>query len=152
MPIIDPDFISYGAEKSVISDNILQLVVAAALVDIDNRVLICKRPPGKSMAGLWEFPGGKVASGELPEASLARELKEELGIDVTQSCLAPLTFASHRYERFHLLMPLYLCRVWKGDLRPLEGQELKWARPSRLIEYPMPEADIPLLPILRDFL
>ena len=128
------------------------LVVAAALVDIDNRVLIAKRPAGKAMAGLWEFPGGKVADGELPEAAIIRELKEELDIDVTTSCLAPLTFASHSYDDFHLLMPLYVCRVWQGDIRATEGQTLKWVRPTRLTDYPMPPADEPLVAIIRDYL
>lgn len=128
------------------------LVVAVALVDIDNRVLIAKRPEGKAMAGLWEFPGGKLHEGELPEAALVRELKEELAIDITESCLAPLSFASHVYDDFHLLMPLYACRVWKGTIRALEGQELKWVRPARLADYPMPPADKPLIAMLRDFL
>ncbi len=127
-------------------------VVAVALVDIDNRVLIAQRPEGKSMSGLWEFPGGKVDAGELPETALVRELKEELDIDITESCLAPLTFASHVYEDFHLLMPLYACRMWKGDVAPMEGQQIKWVRPVRLADYPMPPADIPLVALLRDFL
>ena len=104
------------------------------------------------MAGLWEFPGGKVDAGELPETALVRELKEELGIDITESCLAPLTFASHVYDDFHLLMPLYACRMWKGDVTPMEGQNIKWVRPVRLADYPMPPADIPLVALLRDFL
>ncbi len=128
------------------------LVVAVALVDTDNRVLIAQRPEGKSMAGLWEFPGGKVDPGELPETALVRELKEELDIDITESCLAPLTFASHAYDDFHLLMPLYACRVWQGELHAMEGQTLKWVRPLRLSDYPMPPADIPLVAMLRDFL
>ena len=128
------------------------LVVAVALVDIDNRVLIAKRPAGKTMAGLWEFPGGKVGEGERPEAALIRELNEELGIDITESCLAPLTFASHCYDDFHLLMPVYACRVWKGTPEAREGQELKWVRPTRLNDYPMPPADVPLIAMLRDFL
>jgi len=128
------------------------LVVAVALVDVDNRVLIARRPEGKRMAGLWEFPGGKVLEGELPESALVRELREELAIDITESCLAPLTFASHLYEDFHLLMPLYACRVWKGILTPREGQELKWVRPVRLVDYEMPPADKPLIALLRDFL
>jgi 8-oxo-dGTP diphosphatase len=130
----------------------LVLVAAVALVDRDGRVLLAQRPEGKSMAGLWEFPGGKVAAGESPEAALIRELKEEIGIDVTAACLAPLTFASHRYEAFHLLMPLYVCRKWQGIARPLEGQALKWVRPDRLEDYPMPPADEPLLTPLRDLL
>jgi 8-oxo-dGTP diphosphatase len=123
-----------------------------ALVDVDGRVLIAQRPEGKTMAGLWEFPGGKVHDGETPESALIRELKEELDIDVTASCLAPFTFASHRYDDFHLLMPLYLCRKWKGTVHPLEGQALKWVRPGRLREYAMPPADEPLVAMLRDFL
>ena len=128
------------------------LVVAVALVDIDGRVLIAKRPKGKKMEGLWEFPGGKVESGELPESALVRELHEEIGIDITESCLAPLTFTSHVYEDFHLLMPLYICRVWKGLITPLEGQELKWVRPIRLGDYDMLPADAPLVATLRDLL
>ncbi len=128
------------------------LVAAAALVDVDNRVLIAERPAGKSMAGLWEFPGGKVADGETPEAALRRELAEELSIDVCETCLAPFTFASHSYPEFHLLMPLYLCRNWDGDIIPREGQRIKWVRASRLKEYPMPPADLPLIPMLRDLL
>lgn len=128
------------------------LVVAAALVDVDNRVLIAQRPPGKSMAGLWEFPGGKLIDGEMPEQALVRELREELDIEVCDTCLAPFTFASHTYEKFHLMMPLYLCRNWEGDITAREGQTLKWVRASRLAEYPMPPADIPLIPMLRDLL
>jgi len=128
------------------------LVVAVALVDADGRVLLAQRPEGKSMAGLWEFPGGKVDAGETPEAALIRELREELGIDVTASCLAPLTFASHRYEQFHLLMPLYICRRWQGTVTPHEGQALAWVRPPRLADYAMPPADKPLVAMLRDLL
>ena len=128
------------------------LVAAVALVDVDGRVLIARRPEGKAMAGLWEFPGGKVGAGETPEEALIRELEEELGIDVTENCLAPFTFASHAYDRFHLLMPLYVCRVWEGSVRPLEGQALKWVRPVRLSDYPMPPADRPLVAMLRDLL
>ncbi|MCT8971474.1 (deoxy)nucleoside triphosphate pyrophosphohydrolase [Microbaculum marinisediminis] len=130
----------------------LVLVAAVALVDVDGRVLIARRPMGKPMEGLWEFPGGKVEPGETPEDALTRELEEELGITVHDSCLAPLTFASHGYESFHLLMPLFVCRRWKGDVRPLEGQELAWVRPLRLGDYPMPPADLPLVPMLRDLL
>jgi 8-oxo-dGTP diphosphatase len=128
------------------------LVSAVALIDSDGRVLLAQRPEGKSMAGLWEFPGGKVEPGESPEAALIRELKEELGIDTWQSCLAPLTFASHAYPEFHLLMPLFACRKWQGVATPREGQTLAWVRPSALREYPMPPADVPLIPILRDWL
>ena len=127
-------------------------VVAVALVDPDGRVLLAQRPPGKSMAGLWEFPGGKIHPGESPEAALIRELKEEIDIDVTEACLAPFTFASHRYESFHLLMPLYVCRRWKGALRPREGQTLAWVRPEKLGQYPMPPADKPLVAMLQDLL
>ena len=130
----------------------LLLVTAAALVDVDNRVLIAERPAGKAMAGLWEFPGGKVGEGETPEAALVRELKEELSIDVCETCVAPFTFASHTYEAFHLLMPLYLCRRWEGEITPREGQRIKWVRASRLRDYPMPPADLPLIPMLRDLL
>ena len=130
----------------------LLLVAAAALVDRDNRVLITQRPAGKSMAGLWEFPGGKVSDGETPEAALVRELREELQIEVCEPCLAPFTFASHNYEAFHLLMPLYLCRTWEGQITPAEGQGVKWVRASRLGDYPMPPADLPLIPMLRDLL
>lgn len=130
----------------------LLLVAACALVDTDGRVLIAQRPPGKSMAGLWEFPGGKVEHGEAPEATLIRELKEELGIDTSASCLAPLTFASHAYADFHLLMPLYVCRRWQGIPRALEGQALKWVRPRDLRDYSMPPADLPLIPALTDLL
>ena len=130
----------------------LLLVVAVALVDADNRVLLTQRPEGKELAGLWEFPGGKLDPGERPEEALIRELKEELAIDVREPCLAPLTFASHAYERFHLLMPLYICRRWEGSVRPLEGQAMAWVRPARLRDYPMPPADEPLLPALMDLL
>jgi 8-oxo-dGTP diphosphatase len=132
--------------------NSILLVAAAALVDRDNRVLIAQRPPGRSMAGLWEFPGGKVGEGETPEAALVRELREELGIEVCDTCLAPFTFASHAYPAFHLLMPLYLCRNWEGDVTPREGQTLRWIRAGRLKDFPMPPADIPLIPMLRDLL
>ncbi|MBB3711404.1 8-oxo-dGTP diphosphatase [Limimaricola variabilis] len=128
------------------------LVSAVALIDADGRVLLAQRPEGKSMAGLWEFPGGKVEPGETPEAALIRELHEELGIDTQESCLAPLTFASHAYESFHLLMPLFACRRWQGVVRGRENQALEWVRPNRLREYPMPPADLPLIPVLRDWL
>lgn len=124
------------------------LVVAAALIDEDNRVLIAQRPEGKALAGLWEFPGGKVDAGERPEDSLIRELHEELGITVKEACLAPLTFASYAYPDFHLLMPLYVCRRWDGFARSREGQALKWVRPQELRQYPMPPADEPLIPPL----
>ena len=130
----------------------ITLVVACALVDEDNRVLIARRPEGRHMAGLWEFPGGKIEPGELPEQALIRELSEELGIDVTQSCLAPLTFASHAYDEFHLLMPLYVCRQWDGEVEALDGQQLAWVRPNRLSDYDMPPADEPLKAALRDLL
>ena len=128
------------------------LVSAVALIDADGRVLLSQRPEGKTMAGLWEFPGGKVESGETPEAALIRELHEELGIDTWKSCLAPLTFASHSYDAFHLLMPLFACRKWEGQPISRENQRLAWVRPSNLKEYPMPPADVPLIPILRDWL
>ena len=128
------------------------LVSAVALIDPDGRVLLAQRPKGKSLAGLWEFPGGKVEPGETPEAALIRELKEELDIDTWSSCLAPLTFASHSYEDFHLLMPLFACRKWQGTVRSLEGQQLAWVKPNHLRDYPMPPADLPLIPILRDWL
>jgi 8-oxo-dGTP diphosphatase len=124
------------------------LVAACALIDTDARVLIAERPASRSMAGLWEFPGGKVEAGETPEATLVRELKEELGIVVKDECLAPLTFASHSYADFHLLMPLYVCRRWEGIARAQEGQRLAWVRPNRLRDYPMPPADLPLIPHL----
>ncbi|AJE44976.1 8-oxo-dGTP diphosphatase MutT [Celeribacter indicus] len=130
----------------------LVLVSAVALIDIEGRVLLAQRPEGKAMAGLWEFPGGKVEPGETPEAALVRELHEELGIETWNSCLAPLTFASHSYDDFHLMMPLFACRRWNGIPSPREGQVLKWAKASELRDYPMPPADIPLIPILRDLL
>lgn len=128
------------------------LVAACAMIDADGRVLICQRPKGKQLAGLWEFPGGKVEKGETPEACLIRELKEELGVTVTQPCLAPFVFASHAYETFHLLMPLYLCRRWEGFVEAREHEALAWVKPNKLADYPMPPADIPLIAYLRDFL
>lgn len=128
------------------------LVSAVALIDIDGRVLLAQRPEGKSMAGLWEFPGGKVEPGESPEDALIRELDEELGIDTWTSCLAPLSFASHRYDDFHLVMPLFACRKWHGQPQSREGQALKWVRPRDMKGYPMPPADLPLIPVLRDWL
>ena len=130
----------------------LLVVVAAALVDADGRVLVSQRPEGRSLAGLWEFPGGKVEAGERPEAALIRELAEELGIAVAEACLAPLTFASHAYPDMHLLMPLYICRRWEGIAQPREGQALKWLRPRDLRSVPMPPADAPLIPALVDLL
>jgi 8-oxo-dGTP diphosphatase len=128
------------------------LVSAVALVDADDRVLLARRPAGKPMAGLWEFPGGKLHEGETPEAALIRELREELAIDTVESCLAPIAFASHTYDDFHLLMPLFVCRVWHGMPQPREGQELAWVRPRDMNKYPMPPADTPLVAMLRDVL
>lgn len=130
----------------------LVLVVAVALVDRDGRILVSQRPPGKQLAGLWEFPGGKVEPGERPEATLIRELAEEIDVTVEEPCLAPLTFASHAYDDFHLLMPLYVCRRWSGTPRPMEGQALKWVRPGALRDLAMPPADEPLIPFLVDLL
>ncbi len=130
----------------------LLLVVAVALIDEDGRVLLSQRPEGRSLAGLWEFPGGKVEAGETPEAALIREVREELAIELRAACIAPLTFASHTYETFHLLMPLFVCRRWEGEIIAQEGQQLAWVRASRLRDYPMPPADIPLIPILQDWL
>jgi 8-oxo-dGTP diphosphatase len=136
-----------------ISENVKVVWAAAvALIDSDGRVLLAQRPVGKHLAGLWEFPGGKIEAGETPERALVRELKEELGIDISASCLAPLTFASHAYETFHLMMPLYACRVWQGHVTAKEGQNLAWAYPKDFDKYPMPPADIPLGPILRELL
>ena len=128
------------------------LVAACALIDRDGRVLLTRRPEGKPMAGLWEFPGGKLHPGETPEEAVIRELREELGIDIASNCLAAFAFASHRYPKFHLLMPLFLCRRWSGRPEGLEGQKLAWVRPDKLADYPMPPADKPLIPLLRDFL
>jgi 8-oxo-dGTP diphosphatase len=130
----------------------LVLVAAVALIDGDNRVLIAQRPNGKSMAGLWEFPGGKIEPGETPEEALVRELREELGIEVCLTCLAPFSFASHAYEKFHLVMPLFICRTWEGEIAPREGQAIKWVRALDLSSYAMPPADLPLIPWLRDLL
>jgi 8-oxo-dGTP diphosphatase len=130
----------------------LLLVAAAALIDTDGRILLAQRPPGKDMAGLWEFPGGKLQAGETPEAALVRELHEELGIETGHSCLAPFAFASHSYGTFHLLMPLYLCRIWRGIVTAREHQALAWVGPERLAGYPMPAADRPLVAMLRDLL
>ncbi|HVC63590.1 MAG TPA: bifunctional GNAT family N-acetyltransferase/(deoxy)nucleoside triphosphate pyrophosphohydrolase [Acetobacteraceae bacterium] len=141
-----------GAASSEPGTRPMLLVAACALIDSDGRVLLARRPEGKTMAGLWEFPGGKLHPGETPEVALIRELKEELGIDVSAACLAPFAFASHAYERFHLLMPLYLCRRWKGLAMPRENQTLKWVRPDRLPDYDVPPADKPLIAMLRDFL
>ncbi len=137
---------SHNTEKPVVQ------VSAVALVDRDGRVLIAQRPPGKSMSGLWEFPGGKIEPGETPEAALVREMKEELGITIKPACLYPLTFASHAYEDFHLFMPLFVCRVWEGFVTGKEGQELKWVPPTSLNDYPMPPADKPLIAMLWNFL
>jgi 8-oxo-dGTP diphosphatase len=130
----------------------LVLVAALALIDEDGRVLLTQRPEGKPMAGLWEFPGGKVEPGETPETALIREIREELGIALRAPCIAPLTFASHSYETFHLLMPLFVCRRWEGDVEPQEGQQIAWVRAAKLRDYPMPAADLPLIPILQDWL
>jgi len=142
----------HGAASEGAPATRIVLVAACALVDLEGRVLIARRPEGKALAGLWEFPGGKVAEGETPEVALIRELHEELGIDVAASCLAPFTFASHAYEAFHLLMPLFVCRRWKGVPQGREGQALAWVTPNRMREYPMPPADVPLIPLLRDLL
>jgi len=145
-PQLDPPPLAGEKAKPIV------LVAAVALIDADGRVLIAERPAGKHLAGMWEFPGGKVQQGETPEAALVRELAEELGIDVHESCLAPFTFASYAYPEFHLLMPLYVCRKWTGIVVPREGQRLKWVRPQQLAEYPMPPADKPLVAMLRDLL
>lgn len=134
------------------SDTKVVWVSAVALIDRDGRVLLAQRPAGKEMAGLWEFPGGKIEAGETPERALVRELKEELGIDIVSSCLAPLTFASHAYEKFHLMMALYVCRVWSGDVSPRENQKLSWVYSKELNQYPMPPADIPLIPAIQDLI
>jgi 8-oxo-dGTP diphosphatase len=141
-----------GTQTSAVTGRPLVVVVACALIDADGRVLIARRPPEKQMGGLWEFPGGKVLDDELPEEALIRELHEELGINVIQACLAPLTFASYSYENFHLLMPLYVCRRWNETVTAKEGQELKWVRPRDLRQYPLVPADVPLIPYLIDML
>ena len=133
-------------------DKPVVFVVAVALIDVDGRILLAQRPPGKKMAGLWEFPGGKVDVGETPETALVRELREELDIDTRRSCLAPLTFASHAYDDFHLLMPLYACRRWQGEVTKREHAELAWVRPVRLGDYPMPPADAPLVAMIQDII
>jgi 8-oxo-dGTP diphosphatase len=142
----------HAEERPQVASRSIVLVAAVALVDTDGRVLLAERPPGKHLAGMWEFPGGKVHDGETPEAALIRELHEELGIDVHESCLAPFTFASYAYPEFHLLMPLYVCRKWQGIATAQEGQRLKWVRPAQLADYPMPPADKPLVAMLRDLL
>jgi 8-oxo-dGTP diphosphatase len=153
MPITGPDPGCLQAEARTLERPLpLLLVAAVALIDIDGRVLLAQRPEGKHLAGLWEFPGGKVHAGETPEAAVVRELREELAVDITESCLAPFAFASHAYDDFQLLMPLYVCRVWKGTPTPLEGQVLKWIRPMAMTSLPMPPADAPLVAMLRDYL
>lgn len=137
---------------SVLVDRPILIVVACALIDPDNKILLAKRPEGKQLAGLWEFPGGKLEENETPEEALVRELKEELDIQVQPPCLAPFSFASHTYERFHLLMPVYLCRKWQGTIKAREHSDLKWVSPNKLSDYDMPPADAPLKPMLRDFL
>lgn len=151
MPIIDPD--PFIDEKTKQNQSIpVLLVVAVALIDADGRILLTQRPEGKGMSGLWEFPGGKVEKGETPETALIREIKEEIDVDISHSCLAPITFASHSYQEFHLLMPLYVCRVWEGTPVPKESQSLKWVRLENINDYPMPPADIPLIALLKELL
>ena len=153
MPIIGPDPSCLDAKDRKINLNSsVLLVVSVALIDIDDRILLAQRPKGRKMSGLWEFPGGKIEEGETPEVALVREVKEELGIDITESCLAPFSFASHDYDEFHLLMPLYLCRRWKGIPTPKERQKLKWVRLENFSDYSMPPADLPLVAMLREFL
>ncbi len=150
--VLKPSIPTLTASKKTDLMAEILVVVACALIDPDNRILLAQRPEGKSMAGLWEFPGGKIEPGETPEQSLVRELSEELGITTQTACLAPLTFASHEYEKFHLLMPLFICRKFEGIPMPKEGQNLKWVRAKSLRDYPMPAADEPLIPILQDLL
>jgi 8-oxo-dGTP diphosphatase len=152
MPITGPDRGCIGLADPIRPPLPIVLVAAVALIDVDGRVLVAERPTGKALAGLWEFPGGKLRAGETPEAALVRELKEELAIDITESCLAAFTFASHAYADFHLLMPLYLCRVWRGTPTPVEGQSLRWLTPLELGRLPMPPADAPLVAMLRDWI
>ena len=141
-----------GIRPEAVAETKTVLVVACALVDADDRILLAQRPEDKAMAGLWEFPGGKVEPGETPEQAIIRELQEELGVETKEACLAPLTFASHSYADFHLLMPLFICRRWWGIAQSREGQALKWVRSQNLRDYPMPEADLPLIPVLRELL
>lgn len=141
-----------GDAAALLAPKPVVLVVAIALVDLDGRVLLTQRPPGKKLAGMWEFPGGKVEKNETPEAALVRELHEELNLDISAACLAPFTFASHAYDDFHLLMPLYVCRRWAGQPDPREGQAMKWVKPIKMRELEMPPADIPLVAMLRDLL
>jgi 8-oxo-dGTP diphosphatase len=150
MPVVM--FKRVAAPPKPVAQKPILLVVACALVDSDGRILLAQRPEGKSMSGLWEFPGGKLDEGETPEAALIRELREELSIEIRESCLSPLFFASHSYAKFHLLMPLYICRKWQGRVASAEGQALAWVRPEKLADYPMPPADVPLVALLRDFL
>jgi 8-oxo-dGTP diphosphatase len=153
MAAIAPEDQGCWSAETLIRPNLpVVTVVAVALLDADHRVLLAQRPPGKHLAGFWEFPGGKVEAGETPEAALIRELREELSIDIRASCLAPLSFVSHSYEAFHLLMPLYVCRTWHGKVNAREGQALAWVAAARLRDYPMPPADEPLIPVLQDWL
>lgn len=152
MPTTGADPLCPGDASALLAPKPVVLVVAVALVDADGRVLLTQRPPGKKLAGMWEFPGGKVEPGETPEAALLRELREELGLDISAACLAPIAFASHAYEDFHLLMPLYVCRRWQGQPVAREGQAMKWVRPLQMRDLPMPPADVPLVAALRDLL
>jgi 8-oxo-dGTP diphosphatase len=146
------DALCPGDAAALLAPKPAVLVVAVALIDADGRVLLTQRPPGKKLAGMWEFPGGKVEKNETPEAALIRELHEELHLDISAACLAPFAFASHAYDDFHLLMPLYVCRRWAGQPQPREGQAMKWVRPVKMPELPMPPADVPLVAMLRDLL